>query len=197
MRVSTVPDRASRARGAPSPPAVNMLLPIVLLFSACAPPPWSPDTSSTTGACDSATTAETADTSETADTAETAETGDTAPPDPAVSFKWPAQESTQSACAMFVFDVGDFQLTDFRVEPEAAVNQGHLHIYWEDQYTTCVTPYCLVEFGAVEEANYTVTVKLANNDHSDYLDSQGEPIIATRDLHIVPGTCLASVEGLQ
>jgi hypothetical protein len=158
-------------------------VPMLLLLLACSPPPYVPDS----GSCDCEGTSDSVDSGDTTDTSLL----------PSVGFAWPAQESAQSGCAMFVFDVQNFQLVDFRTNPDNVAGQGHLHVYWSDYYVTCTTPYCLVEFGELSEDDYSVTVQLANNDHSDVVDDNGDVVGSRRDIRIIPGACAASVEGLQ
>lgn len=151
---------------------------MTLFFAlACSPPPYTPPTEDSEGGTPSCTEPTEAELS--------------------VRTLWPKPESTQTACAMFVFDVGEFSLVDFRVNETNVPNQGHLHVYWADTYQTCIAPYCLVEFGEIPEENYSFTVSMANNDHSDLLDDDGNVISTELDLHVVPGTCTASVEGLE
>lgn len=136
---------------------------LLLALAACAPPPYTPPVS---------------------DTGDDEVVDDTGV---SIEITWPLPETPVTGCAMFVVELKNLRLTDAAVNPDPVAGQGHYHLEYDDKYTPCYTPYCLVALQT--EGLYTVQAKVTGNDHVPILDEDGEEIRASLPLNVTPGEC--------
>ena len=114
------------------------------------------------------------------------ETDDT----PSISITWPLPETEIQGCTTVAVDVENFEFVDFNVTAAPADGQGHWHVFHPAGYAASWAPFQFVDWSTVKETTEPyITVKLANNDHSDYLDDAGQPITASIPFTFVPGPC--------
>ncbi len=142
---------------------MNPMWTLLLAFVACAPPPYTPPAE---------------------------DTGDAEVPEDtgvSINITWPLPETPVTGCAMVVVEVQNLRLTDAAVNPDPVDGQGHYHLLYDDKYTPCYTPYCLI---ALETPGmYTVQALVTANDHTPLLDEEGEEIRANLPLNVTPGEC--------
>jgi hypothetical protein len=148
---------------------------LLLLPSACTPPPYLGDTGAAV------------DDSGPADTT------------PRITITWPAPESEVVACTLVLVEFQNFTIHPFDPlvgDPPDADGEGHWHAYWSGTYLGSYAPYLLVDMSDLEPGGYVITAELEGNEHDPVLDDNGDPIQDTVAVNLVAGDCQASTLGL-
>lgn len=110
--------------------------------------------------------------------------------EPSVRVTWPLPESTVVGCTVVTVEVENLALTDFSTEGIANVDgEGHYHVTTPLGYTAVWTPYALISFETIAEADAVLNVQLVDNTHGALLDENGAYYEVDIPLHFVPGEC--------
>lgn len=115
---------------------------------------------------------------------------------PSITITWPPAESEIQGCTTVAVDIENLILTDFTVNTENEEGHGHWHVFHPAGYAASWKPFQFVDFSSVTETTEPyLTVQLANNDHSDLLDAEGEPYTFSIPFTFVPGPCESDTGG--
>jgi hypothetical protein len=114
---------------------------------------------------------------------------------PSITITWPPAEAEVVGCEMVTVEVENFKLVEFPSDDGNAEGEGHYHIYHPNGYSACYKPYCLVDLSNLESTSDPYfTAVLANTDHSEVTDADGNRIEFTIPIVFTPGEC-AITEG--
>jgi hypothetical protein len=92
-------------------------------------------------------------------------------------------------CEIVTVEVDNFDLVAIPTEV-AVEGQGHYHIYHPAGYTACYKPWCLVDFSSVPSTTEPFFVAaLADNQHEEVLDGDGNPVEDRVPIEFVAGAC--------